>query len=154
MKILRIVFAGLLLCGLVRATPTTIDEYLQQDQQPRGTVTIIETEDCCEDKDGIPWWPFLFAGAVPLVFIDGDDKPPNFVPPILTPGTSSTPEPVPEPPTLTLGLVSLAGIVLLGKRAKHPRETTQIPTLLRLALVLLFFSLWTFVYLFGILDWE
>lgn len=114
MKILRTSIVVLLLTTAVRAAPVTIEEFLAQDpQQPTGTVTIIETQECCEDKAGVPWWPFLFAGAIPLAFIDrGNDQPEILIPPT----SSSTPEPVPEPSTLSLGLLAVVGVFVWRKR--------------------------------------
>lgn len=114
MKILRLLIAILLLTTAVRAAPVTIEEFLAQDpQQPTGTVTIIETQECCEDKAGMPWWPFLFAGAIPLAFIDRSDDHPEI---LIPPTTSPTPESVPEPSTLSLGLLTVAGIFVWRRR--------------------------------------
>ena len=78
---------------------------------------------------GIPKWPFLFLGAVPLVFIsdcDDCDEPPITNPsPTPTPNSSPTPpEPVPEPASLLLfgsGLLA-AGAGFRHRHAKAKRR--------------------------------
>ncbi len=120
MKILKAATLLLMLTVAARATPITTDEMLAQDPKPTGTVTIVETQECCEDhKAGVPWWPFLFAGAIPLAFIDwSHEQPPEILQPpsTTTPTPGPTPEAVPEPPTLSLGLLAVAGLFVWRKR--------------------------------------
>ena len=109
----------LALATITQAAPVTIKEILAQDPAPTGSVTITETQECCEDKAGVPWWPFLFAAAVPFAFIEGgDDLPPEMLlPPSTTsPTPETTPEPVPEPDALALAFLGLVGLAVWRKR--------------------------------------
>ncbi len=69
-----------------------------EDGEVEGTIC-----DCGEiwiAGGGIPKWPFLFLGAVPLVFInDCDDCDRTEVEPTPTPTPTPTPAPSPSPPT-------------------------------------------------------
>ena len=70
---------------------------------------------------GIPKLPFLLLGAVPLVFLDGDEDTPEITPtpnPTPTQTPTPTPTPVPEPTTL---LLLGSGLAALGARARRRR---------------------------------
>jgi MYXO-CTERM domain-containing protein len=114
----RAAVIALLLASDAHATPVTIEQALAQDPKGQtGSVTIIETQECCEKKGGIPWWPFLLAGAIPLAFIDRNhEAPPEItLPPSITTPTPNT-TPVPEPHSLALGLLGAVGLFVWRKR--------------------------------------
>ena len=62
---------------------------------------------------GFPKWPFFFLGAVPLIFINGDDESESPTPtptPTPTPPSIQTPTPTPPPP----GVPEPGSLLLLG----------------------------------------
>lgn len=135
----------LLFASTARATPVTIEELLSQDpQRPTGTVTIIESQDCCSEKKGVPWWPVLFAGAaIPFAFI-GNERPPEIiVPPITSPTPNATPQAVPESSTFALALIGLVGLFFLRGDARLPKVRGF--TLLRWSSVAILILLTAFV---------
>lgn len=109
----------LLFATVTLASPVTIQELDAQDPQPAtGTVTLTVIEECCEeDESGLVWWPWL-AGAsavVPFIFINRD-RAPEIMPPASVPTPVTTTEPIPEPPTVTLGLLAVAALTIWRRR--------------------------------------
>lgn len=77
--------------------------------------TICDCGEILEAGGAFPKWPFLFLGAVPLVFIsdcDDCDEPPrqDSPKPTPTPPSASTPTPTPPPP----GVPEPASLLLFG----------------------------------------
>lgn len=79
--------------------------------------TICDCGEILVAAGAFPKWPFLFLGAVPLVFIshcDDCDEPPRQESPTPTPPPSSSPTPtppgVPEPASLLLFGTGLAAV--------------------------------------------
>ena len=107
--------------------------------QQIGVETIAEGEvegticDCGEIflvGGGFPKWPFLFLGAIPLVFIDNDcDTCDSITTPTPTPTPPSTPTPtptpqVPEPASLLLFGTGLAAATA-GLRRRYGKAKAE-----------------------------
>lgn len=75
--------------------------------------TICDCGEILIAGGAFPKWPFLFLGAIPLVFIsdcDDCDEPPRQESPTPTPPPSSSPTPTPTPP----GVPEPASLLLFG----------------------------------------
>ncbi len=129
----------------------------QQDDRviKETSIDIVEADDCnCiqDPKGGFPYWTLLGLGAVPLLFLIGDDDDPDPTPtptppgsptptppgsptptptttPTPTPPTTPTPtpptEPVPEPMTILLFGTGLAGVGLAARRKFGRKEEDE-----------------------------
>jgi hypothetical protein len=102
--------------SLLSGVAVTSDQQIGVDIIEEGEVegTICDCGELLIAGAAFPKWPFLFLGAVPLVFIndcDNCDEPPGSTPtPTPTPTPPSTPTPTPTPP----GVPEPASLLLFG----------------------------------------
>jgi len=111
-------------------TPSLISPDTAQQQ---GTVETIDLGDVtgtvCDcgvlpgievPAGGFPLWPLAGLAAIPFLFIDRDNPPPDDIPPGPGPTPTTTPPPpaVPEPATL---LLFGSGLLALGAGARRRR---------------------------------
>lgn len=106
---------------------------LQDSSQQGGTIETVDLGDvtgtvcdCGEIpaeiiKGGLPWWPLLGLGGIPLFFLDDNGKPPNGPPPPTPP-----PPPIPEPATLMLFGTGLLAIGAGARRRRRNGKTMRV----------------------------
>ena len=90
--------------SLISGVSVTSDQQIGVETIEEGEVegTICDCGELLIAGAAFPKWPFLFLGAVPLVFIsdcDNCDEPPSSTP-TPTPTPPSTPTPTPTPPEI------------------------------------------------------
>ena len=71
---------------------------------------------------GVPWWPFLALGGIPLFFINGGDNPGPT--PTITPPTDV----IPEPATLMLFGTSLLALGAGARRRRRHNKSLNVDT--------------------------
>ncbi|HJU92633.1 MAG TPA: PEP-CTERM sorting domain-containing protein [Pyrinomonadaceae bacterium] len=118
--------------SIISGVSVTADQQIGVDIIEEGEVegTICDCGEIFVAGAAFPKWPFLFLGAVPLIFIsdcdDCDEEPPSSTPtPTPTPPSTPTPTPtppeVPEPASLLLfgsGLVAFGA----GLRRRYTKS--------------------------------